>query len=163
MRRCRARDEDAWKALLDRYAGLIYSIPLRRGLGRDAADEIFQSVAATLVERLARAAGLAPEDLVFCYEREAVLEQTKAPSDVPLHEDRAHLALGGGRPKIIPRRAHTPTNHNAIATEHPLEAVELCFLSAGDDHDRAQRAPLPHGGGEWAQRLLIAARQGQGA
>ena len=49
---CLQGSEAAWAALFERYSGLIYSIPLRRGLGRDMADEVFQSVATTLIERL---------------------------------------------------------------------------------------------------------------
>ena len=50
--RCLVRDEEAWRTLLARYSALIYSIPLRYRLGRDFADDVFQSVATTLFERL---------------------------------------------------------------------------------------------------------------
>jgi RNA polymerase sigma factor (sigma-70 family) len=49
---CLDGDEAAWQALLSRYVDLIYAISLRRGLGREMAEEVFQSVSATLAERL---------------------------------------------------------------------------------------------------------------
>lgn len=49
---CLAKDEQAWGVLLQRYAGLIYSVALRRGLSHDLADDVFQSVAITMAERL---------------------------------------------------------------------------------------------------------------
>jgi len=50
--RCLDGDEAAWQVLLRRYVDLIYAITLRRGLGREMAEEVFQSVSATLAERL---------------------------------------------------------------------------------------------------------------
>jgi RNA polymerase sigma factor (sigma-70 family) len=52
VQRCLGKDEEAWRELLRRYSGLIYSVPLRRGVGRDLAEEVFHSVVATLAERL---------------------------------------------------------------------------------------------------------------
>jgi RNA polymerase sigma factor (sigma-70 family) len=51
---CLAGDEQAWHELVDRYQRLIYSIPLRQGLGRDEAADIFQAVCLDLVAELPR-------------------------------------------------------------------------------------------------------------
>lgn len=49
---CLAGDEEAWVALLDRYSRLIYTVPLRFGFPATVAEEIFQEVCLTLLEKL---------------------------------------------------------------------------------------------------------------
>jgi RNA polymerase sigma factor (sigma-70 family) len=49
---CLRGESSAWETLVQRYQRLIYSIPLRAGLGEDLAAEVFQHVFATLVEQL---------------------------------------------------------------------------------------------------------------
>jgi RNA polymerase sigma factor (sigma-70 family) len=49
---CRAGDHGAWELLIRRYQRLVYSIPLRAGLGEDAAAEIFQRIFVVLFEKL---------------------------------------------------------------------------------------------------------------
>ena len=49
---CRAGDESAWEALVDRYQRLIYAIPRRAGLNEDLAGEVFQEVFVTLLQKL---------------------------------------------------------------------------------------------------------------
>jgi len=49
---CRNGDQTAWDTLVERYSGLIYSIPLRYGLSEADAGDVFQSVCITLVEKL---------------------------------------------------------------------------------------------------------------
>ncbi len=44
IRACLSDDETAWRELVERYARLVYSIPLRRGMSAADADEIFQNV-----------------------------------------------------------------------------------------------------------------------
>ena len=49
---CLRGEQAAWDALVDRYAGLIYSIPLKYGLTEADAGDVFQSVCVTLLEKL---------------------------------------------------------------------------------------------------------------
>src|SRR5215218_3286748 len=49
---CRKGDQSAWDALIERYSGLIYSVPLRYGLSEADAGDVFQAVCITLVEKL---------------------------------------------------------------------------------------------------------------
>jgi RNA polymerase sigma factor (sigma-70 family) len=49
---CLEGDEAAWEALVRRYQRLIYSIPLKTGLGEEVAADVFQSVCVRLVEHL---------------------------------------------------------------------------------------------------------------
>lgn len=49
---CLRGEQTAWAALIDRYAALIYSIPLKYGLAPSDAADIFQSVCVTLFEKL---------------------------------------------------------------------------------------------------------------
>jgi RNA polymerase sigma factor (sigma-70 family) len=51
---CLKGNSQAWEALLVRYQGLIYSIPLRYGLPVHDADDIFQNVSLLLLENLGR-------------------------------------------------------------------------------------------------------------
>jgi RNA polymerase sigma factor (sigma-70 family) len=52
IRGCLAGDQAAWNALVDRYAALIYSIPLKYGFDPADAADVFQSVCVTLLEKL---------------------------------------------------------------------------------------------------------------
>jgi RNA polymerase sigma factor (sigma-70 family) len=51
---CRAGDEDAWRELIRKYSPLIFSIPLKLGIPREDATEIFQEVCLTLLSQLPR-------------------------------------------------------------------------------------------------------------
>ena len=51
---CLRGEAAAWDALIDRYAALIYSIPLKYGLSEPDAADVFQSVCVTLLEKLDR-------------------------------------------------------------------------------------------------------------
>ena len=49
---CRAGDETAWDALIQRYAALILSIPSRYGLRAAERDDVFAEVCLILVRSL---------------------------------------------------------------------------------------------------------------
>jgi RNA polymerase sigma factor (sigma-70 family) len=49
---CREDDSRAWKHLLNKYEGLVYSIPLRYGLSRDDAADIAQITFTILIQSL---------------------------------------------------------------------------------------------------------------
>jgi len=49
---CLSGDEQAWGELIDRYSRLIFSIPLRQGLTREEAADVYQAVCLDLVAEL---------------------------------------------------------------------------------------------------------------
>lgn len=49
---CLRGTEEAWSALITKYKNLIYSIPIKSGLSREDASEIFQQVCLILVHEL---------------------------------------------------------------------------------------------------------------
>jgi RNA polymerase sigma factor (sigma-70 family) len=51
---CLAGEQSAWRELVSRYQRLIFSIPLRHGMCRDEAADIFQAVCLNLVNELPR-------------------------------------------------------------------------------------------------------------
>jgi RNA polymerase sigma factor (sigma-70 family) len=54
VRECVQGNEEAWSGLIDKYKNLIYSIPIKHELSRDAANDIFQSVCLDLLSELPR-------------------------------------------------------------------------------------------------------------
>ena len=54
VQECLLGNEKAWSALIDKYANLIFSIPLKRGFPRDDAADIFQAVCLTLLRELSK-------------------------------------------------------------------------------------------------------------
>jgi RNA polymerase sigma factor (sigma-70 family) len=49
VKECLKGSEQAWSALIDKYKGLIFSIPVRFGIGADGASEVFQDVCLSLL------------------------------------------------------------------------------------------------------------------
>lgn len=49
---CLRGEQSAWDRLVDRYAPLIYSIPIKYGLAGPDASDVFQSVCVTWLEKL---------------------------------------------------------------------------------------------------------------
>ena len=54
VRQCLDGDEDAWNKLVDRYKGLIYSVPVKYRFSPEDAADIFQSVCVELFTHLSR-------------------------------------------------------------------------------------------------------------
>jgi RNA polymerase sigma factor (sigma-70 family) len=52
VRGCLESREESWNALVQKYQNLVFSIPLRYGLRREEAADIFQSVFLNLLEQL---------------------------------------------------------------------------------------------------------------
>ena len=52
IEQCLAGDENAWRELISRYQGLIYSVPRRMGLSPEASADVFQCVCVLLYQRL---------------------------------------------------------------------------------------------------------------
>ena len=52
IERCLAGDDAAWRDLISRYQGLIYSVPRRMGLSPEASADVFQCVCVLLFQRL---------------------------------------------------------------------------------------------------------------
>src|ERR1700693_5222880 len=52
VRGCLNGREDDWNLLIDKYKNLIFSIPIRYGLSREEAADIFQMVCLDLIKNL---------------------------------------------------------------------------------------------------------------
>lgn len=52
VRECLRGSEAAWFALIDKYKKLIYSVPIKYGLSRDDATDIFQAVCLEMLSEL---------------------------------------------------------------------------------------------------------------
>ncbi len=52
VRECVKGNEEAWAALIEKYKGLIYSIPIRYGASREDAADVFQAVCLELFSEL---------------------------------------------------------------------------------------------------------------
>lgn len=85
LAQCRAGHEDAWRALVDRYASLVYGVARSHGFRDERADDIAQSVFTTLVTRLGsiREPDALPGWLVTTTRR-ACWRLARAPAMVPI-------------------------------------------------------------------------------
>lgn len=54
LERCAAGDQAAWTQLVDRYAGLVHSIPRRLGLPRELCEDVTQLVFAEFARQIQR-------------------------------------------------------------------------------------------------------------
>lgn len=54
VKECLAGNEAAWSSLIEKYKGLIYSIPVKYGLQPQDAADVFQATCLELLERLSQ-------------------------------------------------------------------------------------------------------------
>jgi RNA polymerase sigma factor (sigma-70 family) len=54
VRECRKGNQAAWSALIEKYKNLIFSIPIKFGLSREDAADIFQAVCVDLLSSLSQ-------------------------------------------------------------------------------------------------------------
>jgi len=102
---CRNGNAEAWQQLVDHYERLVYSIPLRLGLSRDDASEIFQLTFTTLLDSLdaIRDAERLGGWLATVARRHSWRLLKRAKSSVPITDDNdevlieAEIALRDGR------------------------------------------------------------------
>jgi RNA polymerase sigma factor (sigma-70 family) len=88
---CLRGDEAAWHDLIERYNRLIYSIPLKLGLTRDEATDIFQAVCLDLVTELPRLRDpqALPAWLIQVTRRKVIKAKRKSERYVPDESGRA--------------------------------------------------------------------------
>ena len=110
---CRNGDAEAWQQLVGRYERLIYAIPLRMGLSRDDADEIFQLTFTALFDSLdaIRDAERLGGWLATVAQRHSWRLIKRAKASLPLDEDAGEWLA--------------EANHALREDRDPLSAVEL--------------------------------------
>jgi RNA polymerase sigma factor (sigma-70 family) len=52
IKECLSGSEEAWASLIEKYKALIYSVPVKYGLPRQEATEVFQATCVELLQRL---------------------------------------------------------------------------------------------------------------
>lgn len=114
---CLDGDEAAWEAIVHRYQRLVYSIPLRMGMGEDAASDVFQSVWVRLLEHLAglKDRGKLASWLITTTTRECWRSSNRSRREAPLGE-------GGDVDDDLPRPEMADTR--PLVEEEQVQLVE---------------------------------------
>lgn len=154
--RCRAGDESAWNALVQRYQRLVYAVARRGGLDEHAAGDVFQTVFARLLEHLPRLKQ--PERLqawvVTTAKRETLAYRARADRHQSIDDDDApalEMQDGGALPgealddlqQLAELRWALERLDRRCAT-----LLELLFRDAEDElgyDEIARRAGMPRG------------------
>src|SRR5690606_37428584 len=89
------RDKKTFRALADRYLGLIFHTALRRTSNRQLAEEVSQNDLCALAKK-ASALAPRPEHLPAWLHRAAVLEHLKAMRTESAHQRRKRIAKSHG-------------------------------------------------------------------
>ena len=102
VRECLRGSEDAWAGLLDKYKNLIFSIPIRQGISRDDAADIFQRVCLLLLAELphVREAEALPMWLIRVTSRECLRWRRQEQPYAAREPDDAEVARGQEAPPV---------------------------------------------------------------
>jgi RNA polymerase sigma factor (sigma-70 family) len=121
---CLEGEEAAWETIIRRYQRLVYSIPLKAGLGEEAAADVFQSVCVRLVEHLGtlKDRGKLASWLITTTTRECWRSSNRRRREAPLGEG----GDGGAPPAGL-----------EVADERPLPEHEHLQL---EQQERVRRA-----------------------
>jgi RNA polymerase sigma factor (sigma-70 family) len=94
IERCLSGDDAAWRELISRYQGLIFSVPRRMGLSHEASADVFQCVCVLLYQRLGsiRDPNRLGGWLLTTASREAIRASRRAKRTVPIESGREDAA-----------------------------------------------------------------------
>lgn len=94
IERCLSGDDAAWRELISRYQGLIFSVPRRMGLSPEASADVFQCVCVLLYQRLGsiRDPNRLGGWLLTTASREAIRASRRAKRTVPIESGREDAA-----------------------------------------------------------------------
>ena len=138
VRECLRGSEDAWAALLDKYKNLIFSIPVRQGIPRDAAGDIFQRVCLLLLAELpqVRQPEALPMWLIRVTSRECLRWHRQEHPFETREPEEADVALGQEAPPL-PDEMLTRIKEEQVLREAVLalparcrQLVEMLFFEA---------------------------------
>lgn len=120
----------AWAEAVDRYARLVYSIPLRFGLSREDADDVFQSTILTAMRR--EAVPPPPERIVrwlasiASWETRGVLRKRRPETMAPGFVERLKLqATGEIPPQVMEEAEELQALSESLAALRPRERLLL--------------------------------------
>lgn len=136
---CRAGEKQAWDALVGRYERLVYTIPIRYGLVRGEAEEVFQNTWLALVRHIDRleqpdrlAAWLVTTARRECWERRRGAEFLT--SATAQSEDLLSNLVSGERPpdEVVERFRRHNLVRDAVAQldERCQKLLELLYYDA---------------------------------
>jgi len=123
--RCVAGDEAAWEVLIGRYQRLVYSIPIRYGMGEEVATDIFQAVCMRLLERLGtlKDRRKLASWLIVTTKRECWLVSHRLRREAPIGEGGDEEEVCG--PDLVDERPLVDAELLALAEQHRVrQAVE---------------------------------------
>ena len=149
LRRCRDGDDDAWRALVERYGALVLSVPRRYGLKAAAADDVFADVCLALVRALPaiRDAKALPQWLIRTATRATWEAARKAKAAPP--EDLPPLT-GAAPPDAfvsLLEEEQVVREGLALISERCRKLLDLLYFKASTPSydDVAKRMKMPRG------------------
>ncbi len=124
---CLRGSEDAWAALLEKYKNLIFSIPVRQGIPRDAAADIFQRVCLLLLAELPqlRQAEALPMWLIRVTSRECLRWRRQEQPYAAREPDEAEMTLARDSP-LVPEQMLAQIKEEQMLREAVLALPARC-------------------------------------
>jgi RNA polymerase sigma factor (sigma-70 family) len=136
VRECVAGNEAAWTALVDKYKNLIFSIPIKQGLPRDDAADVFQRVCLLLLAELPqlREAKALPMWLIRVTSRECLRwRRQEHPYPARAVADADTAAIADGKPladEVLARIKDEQALREAMRSLPPRcrQLIEMLFF-----------------------------------
>jgi len=152
IRRCLEGDEHAWKEMLTRYRGLIYSIAGRFGASRDDASDILQAVCLETLNNLPQLRNVSSfrSWLITVTVRQAWRWKHKYSDEIPLditELDSQEFVVSSDMSRVVLENEQTKLLRKGVAqlTKRNAEMMRLLFF---------ENPPVPYD--EVARRLGLA-------
>ncbi len=132
MRECLRGSEAAWAALLEKYKNLIFSIPVKQGMARDDAAEIFQRVCLLLLAELKhlRQPAALPMWLIRVTTHECLRWRRQEQPYAAREAGEAELALA---PDEASGSGAQPRAGHRLDSVHPRPVLDAASPTAGED------------------------------
>ena len=146
---CLRRDAQAWQELVARYSRLVYSIPRRKGLTPEDADDVFQNVFTIIYRQLPklREHQALPAWIITITQRQCYRLRSRVQQEVELDEAGLNLPADSDDPVQTWERQHLVQQALDQLDPRCRELLTALFLDEGGESYKtiAQRLQIPIG------------------